>query len=354
MLSGAWNLRGLATELPRLRSRLKRYVRQTGLEWDLNGVDILDSAGAYVLWQVWGERFPEHLQIRAELVAVFDRWRKRQIPSVQDAPRRSRMLLRPLKRNLSAFTGQMIELLILLGQLIIDLGNVIPHPRDFPWRETSATLHDAGVRALGITALVGFLIGIVLSYLSALQLKNYGAQAFAVNIMGLGIIRELGPTLAAVLVAGRSGSAMTAQLGVMRVTQELDALAALGISASQRLILPNVVALMIGMPLLVVWTDAMALVGGAVAAKWELDFGYYQFFTRLPDVVPVSNLIIGLGKGAVFGLCIGLIASHFGLHTQPNTQSLGRETTHSVVTSITLVILIDALFAVVFDDVGMP
>ncbi|GAB4362523.1 MAG: ABC transporter permease [Methylohalobius crimeensis] len=354
MLSGAWNLRGLATELPRLRSRLKRYARQTGLEWDLNGVDILDSAGAYVLWQVWGERFPEHLQIRAELVAVFDRWRKRQIPSVQDAPRRTRMLLEPLKRNFSALTEQMIELLILLGQLIIDLGYVISHPRDFPWRETSATLHDAGVRALGITALVGFLIGIVLSYLSALQLKNYGAQAFAVNIMGLGIIRELGPTLAAVLVAGRSGSAMTAQLGVMRVTQELDALAALGISASQRLILPNVVALMIGMPLLVVWTDAMALVGGAVAAKWELDFGYYQFFTRLPDVVPVSNLIIGLGKGAVFGLCIGLIASHFGLRTQPNTQSLGRETTHSVVTSITLVILIDALFAVVFDDVGMP
>jgi len=141
---------------------------------------------------------------------------------------------------------------------------------------------------------------------------------------------------------------------VMRLTQELDALEAMGISPSLRLILPNVTALMIGLPLLVVWTDAVALLGGAIAAHLEMDLGYRQFLLRLPDVVPVANLAIGMAKGAVFGLCIGVIACHFGLQIEPNTESLGHQTTRSVVVSITLVILVDALFAVVFREVGIP
>ncbi|MBN2701987.1 MAG: ABC transporter permease, partial [Methylothermaceae bacterium] len=184
MLFGAWNLRGLAVELPRLRRRLKRYARQTGLEWDLSEVSALDSAGAFVLWQVWGERFPAHLRMSDEYVTVFDRWRKRQIPSVQDAPRQNHTRGENLKQRLQTFTGQITGLLILLGRLVFDVGYLISHPPDIPWREISATLYDVGVRALGITAMVGFLIGIVLSYLSALQLENYGAQAFAVNILG--------------------------------------------------------------------------------------------------------------------------------------------------------------------------
>ncbi len=169
----------------------------------------------------------------------------------------------------------------------------------------------------------------------------------------MSIIRELGPLLAAILVAGRSGSAMTASLGVMRVTSELDALAAMGISHSLRLILPKVVALSIAMPLLVVWTDMIALVGGAMAAHLELGISLHQFFLKLPSAVPVSNFFIGLGKGAVFGLFIALIACHFGLRIKPDTESLGAETTNSVVASITLVILLDAVFAIVFRGVGL-
>ncbi len=149
---------------------------------------------------------------------------------------------------------------------MLDLGYLLHHPRDWPLLEISANLFKVGVKAMPVSALVGFLIGVVLSYLSALQLRTFGADAFIVNILGMGIIRELGPVLVSVLVAGRSGSAMTAQLGVMRVTEEIDALAAMGVSRSLRLVLPKVVALTLAMPLLVLWTSAIALFGGWVSA----------------------------------------------------------------------------------------
>jgi phospholipid/cholesterol/gamma-HCH transport system permease protein len=193
----------------------------------------------------------------------------------------------------------------------------------------------------------------VVSYLSSLQLRTFGASIYIINILGLSVIRELGPLLAAILVAGRSGSSMTARIGVMRVTQELDALAAMGISHSMRLILPKVVALTIAMPLLVVWTDVIALIGGAISANLELDINLSQFALKLPAAVPVMNFYIGLLKGAVFGLFIAIVACHFGLRIKPDTESLGNETTNSVVASITLVILLDAVFAILFRGVGL-
>ena len=194
----------------------------------------------------------------------------------------------------------------------------------------------------------------MLSYLSSLQLSRVGADIFIVNILGMGIVREMGPVLVAVLVAGRSGSAMTAQLGVMRVTEEIDALAAMGVPASLRLVFPKVAALALAMPLLVLWTTAVALVGGMLSAQMQLDIDYAFFLDTLPKVVPVANLWIGLAKGFVFGLFIALIACHFGLRVRPNTESLSASTTSSVVTSITVVILIDAVFAVLTRKVGMP
>jgi phospholipid/cholesterol/gamma-HCH transport system permease protein len=168
----------------------------------------------------------------------------------------------------------------------------------------------------------------------------------------MSIIRELGPLLAAILVAGRSGSSITAQLGVMRVTEELDAMLVMGISHGYRLIMPKVLALAVSMPLLVVWTDAMALIGGAVSAKVELDLAGGYFIQKLPSAVPVVNYTIGLLKGATFGMLIALVSCHFGLRIKPNTESLGRGTTTSVVTAITVVILADAVFAITFSGVG--
>jgi phospholipid/cholesterol/gamma-HCH transport system permease protein len=292
VLAGRWTLRAIASAGPEWRARLRNSARQPGLHWDCRDIEALDSAGALLLWNTWGRRFPEHLRIDPEHQRIFER--------VADAGQAERALPRPpyawlellgltslaLLRHLRAFVT-------LLGQLVFDALHVLRHPAELPAREISANIYKSGVRAMPVTALVGFLIGVVLSYLSALQLSQFGADMFIVNILGLGIIRELGPVLVAVLVAGRSGSAMTAQLGVMRVTEEIEALAAMGVPRSQRLIFPKVLALAIVMPLLVLWTSAIALLGGMVAANLQLDIGYGFFIETLPKAVPVANLWIG-------------------------------------------------------------
>jgi len=160
--------------------------------------------------------------------------------------------------------------------------------------------------------------------------------------------------LVAVLVAGRSGSSMTAQIGVMRVTEEIDALATMGVSRSLRLVLPKVLALTVAMPLLVVWCSLVGIAGGMLSARLQMDLSFGFFIEALPRVVPVANWWIGLGKGAVFGLLIAIVACHFGLRVAPNTESLSARTTTSVVTSITLSILIDAVFAILTRGVGIP
>jgi phospholipid/cholesterol/gamma-HCH transport system permease protein len=256
--------------------------------------------------------------------------------------------------GLLGFGDHMRGMVELIGQVATELWRLPRHPREIPWLETSAAAYKTGVQALPVAALLGFLIGIVLSYLSALQLQNFGAETFLINILGFGVIRELGPVLVAILVAGRSGSAITAQLGVMRVTEEIDALAAMGVSRHQRLILPKVFALTLAMPLLVAWTSALALVGGAMAAKFQLNIDLFNFFERLPTVVPLGNIGIGLGKGAVFGMTIAMIGCHYGLRVKPNTESLSANTTASVVSSITAVIIIDAIFAVLTRTIGVP
>jgi phospholipid/cholesterol/gamma-HCH transport system permease protein len=352
LLQGCWNLRGLSLADPKLRHRLAAHTDGTETPWDLRPLQALDSAGAYLLWRAWGERLPQHLEIRPEHQNIFRNFQEHPISS-QPVQRSATPCAVHLAHALRGIHRHVVDMLSLIGDLVLAAGSCIKDPRVIPWREISATIHETGGRALGITALVGFLIGVVVSYLSSLQLRTFGAEIYIVNILGLSIIRELGPLLAAILVAGRSGSAMTAQLGVMRVTQELDALAAMGISQALRLILPKLVALTITLPLLVVWTDAAGLVGGALSAHLELGISFHQFYEKMPDAVPVANYIIGIAKGAVFGLFIALIASHFGLRIEPNTESLGNETTNSVVASITLVIVVDAIFAIIFRGVGV-
>lgn len=210
-----------------------------------------------------------------------------------------------------------------------------------------------GVQAIPITAILSLSVGIMIAIQGIYTLRDFGAEARVVDAIAMTITREFGALITAFLVAGRSGSAITAQLGVMRVTQELDAMAVMGIPHTLRLILPKMLALAVSMPLIVLWTDAIALLGGMVSARAELGIGYAYFLSSLPDAVPVANLWLGLGKGIVFGLLIALVACHFGLRIEPNTESLGIGTTSSVVTSITVVIIVDAVFAIMFKDVGI-
>jgi phospholipid/cholesterol/gamma-HCH transport system permease protein len=352
-LSGDWILSNLANA-PALQKRIKQAAEDDKLIWDLRSVNVLDSATALLLWQAWGQSVPAGLEIKPEHLRLINKWQNQTVPTLDEPSFSVSQTASYLSEAISDVFGQVLNFIALLGQLLLDGGHLLRHPGDIPWSEISITIYDAGVRALGITALVGFLIGIVLSYLSALQLKLFGAEIYIIDILGLSVIRELGPLLAAILVAGRSGSAMTAQIGIMRVTEELDALSAMGISHSLRLVLPKVTALTVSLPLLSVWTSATALIGGMFSAQNTLDISYQQFLLKLPDAVPLMNVFIGLGKSAMFGLMIALIACHFGFRIKPNTESLGNETTNSVVAAITVVIMVDAVFAILFMDVGMP
>lgn len=350
-LSGEWTLAALLPHLAEVQATLATAsVRDA---WDLDEVLRLDSAGAALLWRAWGKAWPAQLSAGAEVKHILERTARLPEEELGPPPRPQSPLERVGRWMLWA-VANFAALLALFGQLILDVAYLCRNPREIPWKEFSANLYKSGAQALPVAALVGFLIGITISYLSALQLKTFGADLFIVNILGISIIRELGPVLVAVLVAGRSGSAMTAQIGVMRVTEEIDALSVMGISKTLRIVLPKVTALSVAMPLLVLWTSAVALFGGMLAALVQLDLSLAYFVSNLPRAVPVANLVIGLGKGLVFGFTIALIACHFGLRVKPNTESLSSNTTTAVVAAITTVIIVDAIFAVLTRNVGMP
>ncbi|MDQ1835054.1 MlaE family ABC transporter permease [Massilia scottii] len=352
--NGIWQVHALAQcgAIKTINATLTSLKDKPALVWDLTQIVRLDHIGAQMFWNAWGKQRPAQLQLAEKQEELFKRIEeasKLQMPRTR--PNRFNWVM-TLGSGMLNFFEHTQGFIRLIGQVVQDIGRFIRHPMTGPWREVSANIFHSGFQALGITALVGFLIGVVLSYLSAQQLRMFGGDMYLVNILGMSVIRELGPLLAAILVAGRSGSSITAQLGVMRVTEELDAMLVMGISHGYRLIMPKVVALAISMPLLVVWTDAMALIGGMVSAKVELNLSARYFLQKLPDAVPLANYIIGLLKGTTFGMLIALVSCHFGLRIKPNTESLGRGTTTSVVTAITVVILADAVFAIIFSGVG--
>ncbi|MBI3228958.1 MAG: ABC transporter permease [Burkholderiales bacterium] len=356
-VAGSWLVHMLApaSTMRTLQRALQRYApeQMRSFEWDLRAITSLDHIGAQLLWASWGKQRPPRLHLLPAHEAFFEHLQQVSTLSMPKIARRDFHSVATIGEKVLGFFTHIQQIVLLLGQLTLDSARLLRHPLRGPWKEVSANIYRAGFQALGITALVGVLIGIVISYLSAQQLRNFGADVFIVNMLGIAIIRELGPMLAAILVAGRSGSAITAQLGVMRVTEELDAMAVMGISHGFRLILPKVLALAIAMPLLVIWTDAAALLGGMLAANLELGMSYEFFLLKLRDVVPLVNYWIGLGKGVVFGILIALVACHFGLRIKPNTESLGRGTTSSVVSAITIVIFADAIFAIVFRGIGI-
>jgi len=352
-LSGDWTLATLPQPVADLEDRL-RILAERGAHWDLHAMVRLDSFGAFLLWRVWSRSWPASLEVLPQHRSVLERVAA--IPgnqmSLPVTPHLFGVFV--VGRLTLAALKNLRDIVALIGQLVLDTAYLLGHPRDIPWREFSANLYKSGAQALPVTALVGFLIGVVLSFLSSLQLKTFGADIYIVNLLGISIIRELGPVIVAVLVAGRSGSAMTAQIGVMRVTEELDALSTMGVSRSLRLVFPKVAALALAMPLLVVWCAAAGLLGGMVSANMEMGLSYGFFVEALPKVVPVANVWIGIGKGFFFGLLIALIACHFGLKVRPNTESLSAKTTTAVVTAITVVIIVDAVFAVLTRHIGMP
>ena len=355
LVLGAWtaaDLTGKAT-WGALTVQLQALDKSADATWDLRQIDKLDHLGAQLLWTQWGRAWPQRIEVEPGQRAMLETVAEFAVmPPLAKKPD-WKQSIRALGGSLLSLLDHLKSLTRLVGQLLLDVARLIRHPQEAPLRDFSGHLYHIGATALPITALVGFLIGVVLAYLISQQLKQFGADAFIVNILGISLIRELGPVLAAILIAGRSGSAITAQIGVMRVTEELDAMRVMGIAKGFRLVMPRALALAIVMPLISVWTTVAALLGGMIAASVAMDITPAFFINALPAAVEVANLTLATAKSVVFGFLIALVACHFGLRVKPNTESLGQGTTASVVTSITVVILVDALFAVVFKNVGI-
>lgn len=350
---GRWTFRALVSHREDLARDLARIEQRppSNVQWDLTGVTELDDAGA--VWLARAVRGAGRIDIAPRYQDMLE-----QVSEGLLMPREPKPGFDPLRgvvavgRGGIQFAQHLRDGIAMLGQLALDCAALARQPRQFPLLEVSAGVFRSGVTALPVTMLVGFLVGIVLTYLSALQLQRYGADLLVINIVGVGVVRELGPMLASIIAAGRSGSAITAQLGVMRVTEEIEALSVMGISVTSRLVLPKVIALSLAMPLVAFCTDVAALAGGMLVSSFTLGITPAAFLEALPKAVEVVNFWIGIGKSLFFGFAVAFVACHYGLRVLPNTDSLAAGVTRSVVSSITVVIILDAVFAVFLRNVG--
>src|SRR3954447_4024763 len=253
-----------------------------------------------------------------------------------------------LGRDLVSLGGQVANLCAFVGEIIVVFLEACVSPRRFRIGTIVQQMFEVWVKALLIVGVLTFLIGVVIAYQGVQQLRQFGAETFTVEAVGIGMFRELGVLLTAIIVAGRSGSAFTAQIGTMQVNQEVDAMRTIGLNPIEWLVLPRIMALFLSMPLLAFWGNMTGLLGGAVACTVYLDFTFVQFFDRLRDTVSIWHFYTGMIKAPVFGFIIAAIGCFEGLQVRGSAESVGQLTTRSVVESIFCVIVLDAVFSIIF------
>jgi phospholipid/cholesterol/gamma-HCH transport system permease protein len=243
--------------------------------------------------------------------------------------------------------------LAFLGRIFATIGRAASSLKRL--RPISITRHvyDTGITAIPITALIAFLISVIIAYMSAQQLRRFGAEIFVVDLVTIGVLREMGVLLTSIIVAGRSGSAFAAELGSMKLNEEVDALVAIGVDPFEALVLPRLLGLMIALPLLTIVADIVGLMGGALLCRYLLDIPITQYLTRVNEAISPSTFWVGLIKAPVFAMLIGLAGAYRGMQVRDSSRELGRLTTVAVVQAIFLVILADALFAVLFMEIGV-
>lgn len=257
-------------------------------------------------------------------------------------------LLERVGRSTAATAVQVVAALSFVGESSVALGGWIAHPGRVRWRPILFNLRSAGFNALPIVGLLSFLLGIVVAYQGADQLRQYGANIYVTDLVGLSMLREFAPLMTAIIIAGRSGSAYAAQIGTMAVTQEIDAMRTLGIAPIEMLVLPKLIALVIAMPLLTVFADVLGVAGGMLMAQAQLGVSYSEFLERFPHAVSITSYLVGIGKAPVFAVIVALVGCFQGFLTRGGPQSVGQHTTRAVVQSIFLVIVADALFSIAF------
>ncbi len=356
-LSGRWLLEGLAALDDALRAALGAAGTPAGLRLDGRELVALDTAAALLLWRRLGAgqgaelparsgfdpRFERILMVVAERVAEVE----------QPHPDETASMIAWLGRAACGLGTMLAGHVGYLGLALAAIAGNLVHPGRMRWREFSAQLSQTGVTAIPVIILVTFLIGLIMAYLLGQQAAQFGANIFVVDGVALGMVREFSPLIVAVIVAGRSGAAFTAQLGTMKLTEEIDAIRTLGLSAEQVLIVPRVLGLMVVLPLLVFIGNVASMIGAMFVADLMLDITPSTFIDRLRESLALKHVVIGLAKAPLFALVIGVIGCAMGLSVSRDTRSIGINTTSTVVQSIVAVILIDAVLAVLLQEIGL-
>ncbi len=321
---------------------------------DLTGIERIDTIGAWVV-----HRFARQRSATIDGLSEDGRHLLEQVESA-DAPVALRQKpLSPFLRVLNeigdavSVAGRtLLGLLGFMGATVIAFGNVIRHPSRFRFNATVHRFEVVGVSALGIIGLMSFLIGIVIAQQGAVQLRQFGAEVFTINLVGRITLRELGVLMTAIMVAGRSGSAFAAQLGTMKLTEEIDAMRTIGVSPMEALVVPRTLAAIVLMPLLGFYASVTAIIGGGLLCWISLDIPPITFIQRIREVVPITDLYVGLVKAPVFGAIIAIAGCFQGMLVESDAEQVGLRTTSAVVQAIFLVIVLDAFFAVFFTWIG--
>lgn len=321
---------------------------------DIGKLDSLDTPGALFLCGL-RDKGVELTGIRAEHQALLDLicgLDLKPLPKVKSVPR-WRQLVIQLGKGAHGARHDLLDIITFVGRAANWTGSALIHPHCLRPAAISRHIAETGIQALPIIGVMAVMIAVVIGYQGVAQLRPYGGEDLTINLVAVSVLREMAVLITAILVAGRSGSAFTAEIGVMQTREEVDALKVMGIEPMQVLVVPRVIALVITLPLLTLFADIMGLIGGAAISQFLLDVSPTQYLTRLPHVVSGSDLFVGLFKAPIFAFVIAIVGCMHGLRVSGSAESVGRETTQSVVKSIFLVLALDAFFSVFFERLGI-
>ncbi|HUC96990.1 MAG TPA: MlaE family lipid ABC transporter permease subunit [Candidatus Polarisedimenticolaceae bacterium] len=324
---------------------------------DASGINYCDGSGVALLVQMRDQQLRSggYFEIRGlqpELQALVEGWQPGDFAGADDQREDTASLVEEIGRSIVEICYDIYSLIIFIGELATALARAAFKPRAARWRDTLRIAESVGVNAVPIVALIGFLMGLIMAFQAAIPLGQFGAQIFVANLIGLAILRELGPLMTAIVLAGRSGSAFAAELGTMKVREELDALKTMGLEPVPFLVVPRVIAAVLMTPLLTIFADLVGLIGGAVVLL-SLGFPLITFWNQVQLAVGYGDLLGGLAKSFVFGVLVAAIGCLRGLQTQTGASAVGESTTRAVVSGIILIVIADGVFSVIYYYLGI-
>jgi len=357
-LTGSWTA-GAAVSIDQSLQTLA-LGDATEFEIDGSGLSRFDSSGAWLVLRTLRKAEREGKRIRLQSIPdglqhLIKSFEEKPADKPKRLPKQNGLkhFIEHVGRGTYDLGHQAYAMLCYLGLVTVESGEIVSHKRRFRPPSLATQIDETGITALPILGLLSFLLGVVIAYQGVDQLKRFGAQIFTVDLVGVSVLREIAVLITAIIAAGRSGSAFTAQIGTMKVNQEIDALETMGVNVVEILVLPRILGLMITLPILTIFADAMGILGGAVMCYIDLGIRFPAFLHQLHSAISLNTFLVGVIKAPFFAFLIAFVGCFEGLRVKSNAASVGLQTTKSVVESLFLVIVCDAIFSVVYSLLGI-